>query len=369
MHDVALMNAIDPMTNLLPYKFEPVPKFGTWYHPAVIQPYNAPHRCLGDWAFNPAVGCRRGCRFCNVAESSMKFLKSQLSIHDVTDPVTQWGEYMFLREWCESEFLKSLHRAENTPRENLSAGGNRAILLSSATDAYQEIPPADATNARELNQQLRCRRRRALELILGKSTLNVRIHTRGSSACEDFDLYRQFGPRLMFGMSLPTLRDDLSKLYEPDAPLPSERMATLQAAKDFGLNVFVAMSPIFPECDAFDLHDTLKAIRALAPRTIFCEPLRLRARELERIETHASDMGAKLKTSVFKTDEAWTNYAIASLTDVQLLARELGVENRLHLWLDKTLGEKSVIRQQPRPRQYERWIHHWQNRVSEWPTA
>lgn len=82
-----------------------------------MQPYGAPHRSLGDWTFNPVIGCGYGRHFCNVPRSSMKFLKSDLSIHGVDDPVAQWGEYVLVRGWDEDAFLKSLKRAENTPRD------------------------------------------------------------------------------------------------------------------------------------------------------------------------------------------------------------------------------------------------------------
>ena len=78
-------------------------------------------------------------------------------------------------------------------------------------------------------------------------------------------------------MSLPTLRNDLAKLYEPKAPPPSTRLATLRAAKEAGLNVYVAMAPTYPECDEVDLRATLEAVVELKPITVFHEPINIRA--------------------------------------------------------------------------------------------
>lgn len=50
--------------------------------------------------------------------------------------------------------------------------------------------------------------------------LNVRILTRGPLARQDFDLYGKFGDRLLFGMSLPTLDNDLARIDELHAPVP-----------------------------------------------------------------------------------------------------------------------------------------------------
>lgn len=66
--------------------------------------------------------------------------------------------------------------------------------------------------------------RRSLELILERSTLNARVLTRSPLAKSDFDLFAAFGKRLTFGMSLPTLRDDLSRIFEPKAPAPSNAL-------------------------------------------------------------------------------------------------------------------------------------------------
>ena len=111
-----------------------------------------------------------------------------------------------------------------------------------------------------LGQHARRLVRRSLELIRDQSTLNVRILSRSPLARADFDLFKSFGPRLLFGMSLPTLRNDLSKIYEPKAPAPSQRMATLRAAHEAGLNVYVAVAPTYPECDEADLRATLQAV-------------------------------------------------------------------------------------------------------------
>jgi DNA repair photolyase len=94
-----------------------------------------------------------------------------------------------------------------------------------------------------LNAQRQLLVQRALELILERSSLNVRILTRSPLAVEDFDLYKRFGHRLLFGMSLPTLNDGIRQLYEPGAPGVQKRFEILEKAKQQGLHVYVAMAP------------------------------------------------------------------------------------------------------------------------------
>ncbi|HEV7926151.1 MAG TPA: hypothetical protein VGR14_12390, partial [Verrucomicrobiae bacterium] len=218
-----------------------------------------------------------------------------------------------------------------------------------------------------LAQHARMLVRRSLELIRDRSTLNVRILTRSPLARLDFDLFKSFGSRLVFGMSLPTMRNDLAKLYEPKAPAPSQRLATLQAAKEFGLHVYVAIAPTYPECDETDLGATLRAVAQLDPITVFHEPINIRAENVSRIAARGSELGVKVRTEVFSTREAWQDYALDSLNTVFRLARSLGISDKLHLWPDKSLGSVNVIKRQAKPEKYKRFLDDCWARVSEWP--
>jgi DNA repair photolyase len=292
---------------------------------------------------------------------------AQLSRYGVSDPDQEWGDYVLLRRWDEAKFLASLRAAENTPRHELKPDGNRAVIYCSTTDPYQVIRHPDPARQRELAAAARHLVRRSLELILKHSTLRVRILTRSPLARADFDLYRKFGPRLLFGMSLPTLRHDLAKIYEPRAPAPGQRLATLQAAKEAGLHVYVALAPTYPECDAADLRATLEAAASLDPVTIFHEPINIRAENVARIESQARRLGISLRTDVFATRTAWQDYALGALRTVHSLARELKIQRRLHLWPDKMLGSQSVVIRQTNPRKFLEGLNKSWNRISEWP--
>ena len=342
-------------------------RVGMWHAPAVIAENNFIYKSLSNWSFNVAVGCSHACRFCYVPSAATIKQGPKLAEYGVKDPDAEWGDYVLLRPWEEEKFLSSLRAAENTPRSELKRDGNRAVMYCTTTDPYQVIHHPDPERQRMLSQHARRLVRRSLELIRDHSTLNVRILTRSPLARADFDLYKTFGPRLLFGMSLPTLRNDLSKIYEPKAPAPSQRLATLRAANEVGLNVYVAVAPTYPECDEADLRATLEAIAEVNPVTIFHEPINIRAENVERIQSHADELGLELKTDVFKTREQWQNYAVNALQTVERLAEEIGIADRLHLWPDKSLGSLSVANRMPKPRDYMRWLRKSWTRISEWP--
>jgi DNA repair photolyase len=338
-----------------------------WHAPAVIALNNFVYKSLSNWAFNVAVGCSHACRFCYVPSAATIKQGPALAEYGVKDPDAEWGDYVLLRPWDEQKFLASLRAAEHTPRSQLKPDGNRAIIYCSTTDPYQVIHHPDAERRRELAEHARHLVRRSLELIRDLSTLNVRILTRSPLARADFDSFKSFGKRLVFGMSLPTLRNDLAKVYEPRAPAPSQRLATLRAAKDAGLHVYVAVAPTYPECDEADLRATLSAVAALDPITIFHEPINIRAENVARIESHAATLGLRLRTGVFASREAWQDYAVDALHTVHKLAKELGVARHLHLWPDKSLGSHSLASRMSDPGKYLKRLEHWWHRVSEWP--
>jgi DNA repair photolyase len=342
-------------------------RVGMWNAPAIIAENNFVYKSLSNWSFNIAIGCSHACRFCYVPSAATIKQGAKLREFGVKDPDAEWGEYVLLRPWDEAKFLASLKTAEAMPRNELKRDGNRAIIYCSTTDPYQVFHHPDSKQQKTLAESARKLVRSSLELIRDKSTLNVRILTRSPLARADFDLFKSFGNRLVFGMSLPTLRNDLAKLYEPRAPAPSQRLATLKAAKDFGLHVFVAIAPTYPECDKADLNTTLSAVARLDPITIFHEPINIRAENVSRIKDYAEDLGVKINTEVFSSREAWQDYALESLKCVYELSTELGIAAKLHLWPDKSLGNDNLIKRQQKPEQYLKFLNSCWTRISEWP--
>jgi DNA repair photolyase len=340
---------------------------GMWSSPAVIAPNNFVYKSLSNWAFNVAVGCSHACRFCYVPSAATIKQGPKLADYGVEDPDTQWGEYVLLRPWDEGKFMASLRSAENTPKIDLKPDGNRAVMYCSTTDPYQVIHHSDAQKQKTLSEHARWLVRRSLELIRDHSTLNVRILTRSPLARADFDLFKTFGRRLLFGMSLPTLRNDLAKVYEPKAPGPSQRLAALRAAHEAGLHVYVAIAPTYPECDEADLRATLAAVRGVNPVTIFHEPINIRAENVERISSHAKSLGISLKTDVFETRERWQEYAVNALRTVERIAKDLSLSDKLHLWPDKSLGNAAIVRRMSDSEVYSQWLAECWNRISEWP--
>lgn len=338
-----------------------------WNKPVEIARNNFQHKSLSDWACNPSVGCLHGCRFCYVPEVSTRKLARQLGKLGVNDPDADWGEYAFLRPFDEKKFRASVRKAEKMTADKLSHDGHRAVMFSTTTDPYQVFFHPDQDKRTELNRARAATMTRMLEIIRDESTLNVRILTRSPLVRSDFDLMKSFGDRMVLGMSLPTLNADLAKVYEPGAPAPIRRLETLQSAHQAGIPISVMMAPTFAECDRADLKATLEAVKPLNPVTIFHEPINIRADNATRIAEYAKSLGVTIRTDVYETPEAWSRYALQSFSDIEAVAKDVGLYDQLHLWVDDALGTKAFLKAVPDPVAHQAWVNYWWNRVSEWP--
>ena len=376
--------------------------------PAIISKNNFQFKSLSDWSYNISVGCLHGCSFCYVPQTST--IKQEVTLEAIPGLIPQswiaerqagqhwgdqhWGEYALLRTWDEQKFRSSLRKAKNTTR--LSPDGNRAIMFCTTTDPYQTLSiPGNPARTRLMQDRRKGLVRRALEIILNDSDLNVRILTRSPLAEQDFDLYQQFGSRLLFGMSIPTLDDSLSQIYEPNAPGPQAKLRTLERAVAAGIHVFVALAPTLPDEGEAELRTTIDTIAAFNPVTIFHEPINLRAENVARIQAKAQALGRTINSNVFLSRETWREYAFKQFNLVDKIAGDLNLPaGVLHQWPDKTLGSKAGFLQM-KAMQAEResgmpfskelreaavaewnslvrpWLEYWHNpveRISAWPT-
>lgn len=343
--------------------------------PVVIARNGFKFKSLSSFVVNAFMGCGHACRVCYSSDTAAGKQEELLGAYGVADPVEEWGKYVIVRPWDEAAFMASLRLAERTRIKDLNPDGNRAVMFSSTTDPYQVVRNPDPAKAKLLNNIARSNMRRSLELILERSTLNVRILTRSPLAREDFDLFKKFGNRILLGVSLPTMDDDLSRFYEPNAPGPLQKVKLLQAAHAEGIPTFVAVAPVYPGVGYEGMLKVFKAVKEVDPFTIFMEPVNMRRGVAERIKMEASKKNRKVDMSPFTSEGlAWSEYAIRTLLDAERAAEAVGLSDRLHLWPDHdALGAAKVVKAQskdwnhPSGMTYTQWLESWWNRISEWP--
>lgn len=341
--------------------------------PMKVERNNFKCKSLSSFACNPCLGCSHGCRFCYVPDTSAKWQKRLLNAYGVDDPSEKWGGYTLVRPLIRQEFIRSILNAEEVPPDELSGDGNRAVMFSSTTDAYQLVRAESAKESKDLTALLLGNVGEALEMILEMTTLNVRILTRSPLARKHFDLFRKFGNRLMFGVSLPTLDERISKLYEPHAPGPGQRLKLLKEAHALGIPTFVAIAPVFPETDYEGLRNVMRAVMEADPLTLFMEPINIRLGIGKLIGDQLRNNGME-PSPVLGDPQKWDVYAITKLREAERAADELGIGDRLHLWPDHDrLGSKEARAtiekgwDHPLGLTYDQWLNWWWERESEWP--
>lgn len=168
---------------------------------------------LTDYVINPYTGCQHGCKYC-YADFMRRF-------HNIKE---KWGDFVYVKINC-SEFLK----------EELIKNKAGNIWLSSVCDAYMPL---------EAKYKLT---REILDIIVNspyKNKFTIEILTKSALIKRDFDLLKQLNVEI--GCSINSLDSNISRIIEPFASLPKERINALKEAKEQGIKVYGFISPVLP---------------------------------------------------------------------------------------------------------------------------
>jgi DNA repair photolyase len=275
-------------------------------------------KSLCDYVINVASGCLHGCTFCYVPSTPViRTRQEHFSSKGVNDPQMDWGQYLMIREELPlrlEEQLKRKRSWKNTP------AGRGITLLCSGTDPYQNQRTAKIT--------------RETIKILTKYNRPIRILTRSPLWLQDLDILVH--PNITVGMSLPHLDDALSRLVEPQAPLPSDRLKALRKGSKAGCRIFVAVAPTPPMMKKSDFVQHLEYILPLQPEVIFWEPINARGTNGKRMIR----ANIPFASSITQTHD-WAENFIQQWTSIDEAADFLGCRKKIHVWPDPGL-EKFV---------------------------
>ena len=178
---------------------------------------------LDDYTFNPYSSCSFNCLYCYIRGSKYgSNLEKSLSVK--TNAI---------------EILDK--QLSNRAKKNQYG----IIVLSSVTDPYIQIEKQYGLT------------RQALEVIL-KHKFPVHIITKSNLVERDFDLLKRIEQEailpndlklnkgVIISFSFSTIQDEIAKIFEPGAPLPSTRIKTLQNTINEGFLSGVSLMPLIP---------------------------------------------------------------------------------------------------------------------------
>lgn len=125
---------------------------------------------------------------------------------------------------------------------------NRQVLLSFMSDPYAPI-------------ERWCRNTRSALYVLAQHRCSVAILTKGGSIClDDIDAFQNWpDDRIKVGSTLTFVDPDKSKIHEPGAALPEDRLATLAALSNAGIKTWASIEPVI------DPQESLAIIEASLP--------------------------------------------------------------------------------------------------------
>lgn len=227
-----------------------------------------PSKLLGsDYVVNPYSGCAFGCVYC-YAEFTRKFTNH---LND------QWGEYVDVKintpELFEKEFKKLSNKI--IKRNEFKTGANPVIFFGSVTDPYQGV---------EAKYELT---RKCLEIVANsniKTDVGISLLTKSPLVTRDIDIFKRI-PNLEIGMTISSIDDDISKLFECYAPPSSLRIQALKKLNDAGLNTYAFVGPLLPHFVANEdnLRKLFEAIKESGTKKVWVEHINLTGTKMSRL--------------------------------------------------------------------------------------
>lgn len=169
------------------------------------------------YTLSPYVGCTIGCRFC-YASSKVDPMRAIVGL-----PAIPWGSYVDARRNAPEVLADELERLPVRPIK----------FCPVVSDPYQTL---------ERRERLT---RRCLEKIRDASRpWPALLLTRSKWILDDLDLIASL-PRVVAGVSLPTIDDEVRAHFEPRAASVSERLDILRTLRKAGISTMAIVQPIF----------------------------------------------------------------------------------------------------------------------------
>lgn len=174
-------------------------------------------REYSELACNLYRGCGHGCIYCYAPAATHQ-------------PVDEFRN--------EPRARKILEDLWHDAKELYVAGDKRPVLLCFTCDPYQPLDVEVGLT------------REAIRILHG-SEIPVTLLTKGGyRAFRDFDLLR---PGDWFGVTLTCVEEETSRVWEPKAAPPAERIEVLRRAKGWGMQTWVSCEPVLAPDWTFEL--------------------------------------------------------------------------------------------------------------------
>jgi DNA repair photolyase len=254
---------------------------------------------LADYAVNCYTGCAHGCVYC-YARFASRF----------SHPRQDWGSFVDAKANAPDVLSREVKRKP--------AG---RVMISSVCDAWQPIEKEALLT------------RRCLEILIPRG-FEISTLTKNALARRDLDLLST--GNVDFGVTITTLDTRLSRLIEPGASPPLQRLDVLAEAKNKGIRTYAFVGPLLPFLSDTDANITsiLKAIKAIGVDYFYVDKLNLRygvwPAMLKLLHEHRPELVADYRKICFDYASK-TAYAEELASRVRRIAGALGIADKMTL--------------------------------------
>ena len=212
------------------------------------------------YSINPYRGCSHNCVYCYAPY--------------ILREKREWGSFVDVKINAAEVLAKEIRKKKD---------GN--ILISSVTDPYQSLEEKYKIT-RSLLEKLNDK---FLVSILTKSHLVIR----------DLDLFKKLNCEI--GVTITTFDENISKIFEPNAPSPEKRLAALSYFKISGIKTYIFFGPVLPYISDINLERTLSKFASEKPNKIFVDKLNIKG------QNHWNKIKEVLEKNFPELVEKWEN--------------------------------------------------------------
>ncbi len=170
--------------------------------------------CPEKYSLNPYTGCGHGCIYCYAT---------------------------YIPNFYDPRRKKNLVKRLEKDLTNIPS--NSIISISNSSDPYTPIDK----KYRDM--------RRCLETLVDNN-LRILIVTKGDLILRDIDLLLETSSAVT--ITITTLKKNLSKKLEPNAPTPQRRLEVLEKLNEEGISTGLRFDPIFPMLTEGEIGDIIK---------------------------------------------------------------------------------------------------------------
>jgi DNA repair photolyase len=159
------------------------------------------------------------------------------------------------------------------------------ISISNSSDPY---PPLES----KLKLTRRC-----LE-VFARGACRLQIITKSDLVVRDIDLLKQMPSVVSF--TVTTLREDLAKKLEPNAPSPEKRLLAMRELSEGGIPVTLRFDPVIPSLNEAEMDDVAKAAASSGAMHVTASTFKPRWDSWKRMEGAFPEAMLRLKPLYFK---------------------------------------------------------------------